>query len=306
VLPHLNRYPDGASRALRRRLSEHLGVEERFIAVGNGSNELLRILAEATMGPGDEAVFAWPSFVVYSMVTQLMGAEQVRVPLAAGDVTDLDAIAEAITERTKIVFLCNPNNPTGTIVRRAELERFLDEVPPHVLVVLDEAYFEYVTDPHYPSGLDYFDGDRSLEVLRTFSKIYSLAGVRCGYGVMPEPLVEAVNKTRDPFNVNMVAQIGAYYSLGDQAEVERRCAENEAQRTRLADTLGELGVTHAESHTNFVWTHSDRAAEIFDALLAQGVIVRYFGGDAIRIGVGAPEENDAAIEALRRAIGERE
>jgi histidinol-phosphate aminotransferase len=303
VLPHLNRYPDGASRALRRQLAGHLKVEERFIAIGNGSNELLRILAEAVLGPGDEAVFAWPSFVVYPMVTQLMGAGQVRVPLADGDVTDCDALLAAITERTKILFLCNPNNPTGTIIRREQLSRLLDRMPEHVLTVVDEAYFEYVTDPEYGSALELFDGERPIAILRTFSKIYSLAGLRCGYGIMPEQLIEAVNKTRDPFNINMVAQIAAYHSLPEQAEVSRRSRENATERRRLTDALTDLGISWAESHTNFVWMHVAHADAVFESLLAQGVIVRNFGGGALRIGIGSPEENGLAIAALQTALG---
>ncbi|HSK48668.1 MAG TPA: histidinol-phosphate transaminase [Coriobacteriia bacterium] len=298
VLGRLNRYPDGSARALRRRIAQQLQVDERFVAVGNGSNELLRVIAEAVLEPGDETVFAWPSFVVYSMATQLMGATAVKVPLAEGDVHDLDAMLAAITAKTKIVFLCNPNNPTGSIYRRAEFERFMERVPTHVLVVLDEAYFEYVTDGEYPNGLDYFDGERPVIVLRTFSKMYSLAGLRCGYGVMPEAMVDAVNKVRDPFNVNTVAQVAAYYSIDDQAEVSRRRDENASERVRLYEAFDRLGISWVPSETNFVYIHAERAQELFERLLGCGVIVRYFGGDALRVGVGSPEENTAAIEAF--------
>jgi histidinol-phosphate aminotransferase len=303
VLPRLNRYPDGAARALKRKLAAHLGVEERFIVVGNGSNELLRICAEATLGPGDECVFAWPSFVVYPMVTQLMGATPVRVPLTSDEAHDLEGMAAAITPRTKLLFLCNPNNPTGTIYRRDAFEDFLERVPDHVLVVVDEAYFEYVADEGYPNGLHYFDGKRPLAVLRTFSKIYSLAGLRVGYGIMPEPMVEAVNKVRDPFDVNTVAQVAAYYSLDDQAEVARRRDENLRERTSLCAALDRLGVAWRVSETNFVWTHVEDASEVFDDLLARGVIVRYFGGDSLRVGIGAPAETEATIAAFEAALG---
>lgn len=304
VLPRLNRYPDGAARALRARLATHLGVEERFVVVGNGSNELIRLIAEATLAPSDEVVFAWPSFVVYPMATQLMGATAVEVPLSAGDVHDLEAMRAAITERTKIVFLCNPNNPTGTIYGTQAFERFLAEVPDNVVVVVDEAYYEYVTASDYPNGLDYFDGSRPLVVLRTFSKIYSLAGLRVGYGVMPEPMVEAVNKVRDPFNVNTVAQVAAYYSLEDAAEIERRRAQNAAERARLCEALTRLDVPWSHSETNFVYVTTDRSKELFDALLEHGIIVRDFGtSPALRVGIGTPEDTDATIAAFEQVVG---
>lgn len=309
VLPRLNRYPDGAARALRRRLGEHLGVAEKYIAVGNGSNELLRLIAEAILGPGDEIVFAWPSFVVYPMVAQLMGATSVRVPLADGEVHDLDAMAAAITDKTKIVFLCNPNNPTGTIYDRVAFDVFLEKVPPHVLVVIDEAYFEYVTDDAYPDGMTYFDGSRPIAVLRTFSKIYSLAGLRVGYGIMPEPLVEAVSKVRDPFNVNTVAQVAAYYSLDARGEIARRRDENADQRASLYEAFDRLGVKWVPSQTNFVYILTDRSKQLFDALLGEGIIVRDFGtAPALRVGVGTPEDTAATIAAFEAALarlGER-
>lgn len=303
VLPRLNRYPDGAARALRGKLAAHLGVAERHVVVGNGSNELLRLIGEAVLRPSDEVVFAWPSFVVYPMVAQLMGATAVRVPLAEGEVHDLDAMAAAITERTKIVFLCNPNNPTGTIYRRAQFESFLASVPEHVLVVLDEAYFEYVTDAEYPDGLTYFDGTRGVVVLRTFSKIYSLAGARVGYGVMPEQLADAVNKVRDPFNVNTVAQVAAYYSLDAGPEIARRRDENATQRIRLGEAFNRLGVRWVPSETNFVYVLTERAQELFDELLTAGVIVRAFGNaPALRVGVGTPDDTDTTIAAFETAV----
>ncbi len=213
VLSRLNVYPDGAARVLKDRLAASLGVSAENVVVGNGSNELIRLVAQAVLRPGDEVVFAWPSFVVYPMVAQLTGATAVKVPLAPGHVHDLDAMLAAITERTRIVFLCNPNNPTGTIYEREAFARFMSAVPEHVLVVVDEAYFEYVTSGLYPDALEWFDGARPLGVLRTFSKIYSLAGLRVGYGVFPPAMVAAINKVREPFNVNTVAQVGAYYSL---------------------------------------------------------------------------------------------
>ena len=303
VLSRLNVYPDGSARALRRRLCQHLDVSDEHVVIGNGSNELLRLIAQSVLGPGDECVFAWPSFVVYPMVCQLMGATEVRVPLATGEVHDLDAMADAITERTKLLFLCNPNNPTGTIYTREAFESFLARVPAHVLVIVDEAYFEYATSAEYPNGLTYFDGVRPLGVLRTFSKIYSLAGIRIGYGVLPAPMVSALNKIREPFNVNTVAQVGAYYSLDDDAEVRRRRDENQEQKTYLYSCFDRLGVSYVPSETNFVYIHTERPVEVFEELLSHGVIVRDFGtAPALRVGVGSPDDTRTTIAAFEAVV----
>jgi histidinol-phosphate aminotransferase len=303
VLPFLNRYPDGAARALKRRLAEKLGVEERFLVVGNGSNELLTLVAQAVLGPGDEAVFAWPSFVVYPMCTQLMCASAVKVPLTEDQVHDLPAMLAAITDKTKLVFLCNPNNPTGTIYSREAFEKFLADVPEHVLVVVDEAYFEYVTSDEYSNGLDYFDGERPLAVLRTFSKIYSLAGARVGYGVLPEAMVAAIDKIREPFNVSSIAQVGAYYSLADDEEVKRRRRENQAQKAYLCESFDRLGISYVPSETNFVYLLTDKPVEVFQALLAEGIIVRDFGtAPALRVGIGTPEDTEATVVAIEATI----
>jgi histidinol-phosphate aminotransferase len=303
VLPRLNVYSDGSAHALRRRLAEHLRVDEANITVTNGSNELLRVIGQAVLRPGDECVFAWPSFVVYPMVTQLMGATAVRVPLTDELVHDLDAMLAAITDRTRILFLCNPNNPTGTIYTRQAFDAFLARVPEQVLVVIDEAYFEYVCDSAFPNGIDYFDRDGRICVLRTFSKIYSLAGARVGYGVLPTPLIDAVNKVREPFNVNTVAQVGAYYSLSDGSEVERRRRENQEQKTYLYSCFDRLGISYVPSETNFVYIQAEKPVEVFEALLAEGIIVRDFGGSlALRVGVGTPDDTDATVAAIEAAV----
>ncbi len=303
VLPRLNVYCDGSVRALRGRLADHLGISAENVVVANGSNELLRVLAQTVLRPGDECVFAWPSFVVYPMVTQLMGATAVKVPLTNDLVHDLDAMLAAITDRTRLLFLCNPNNPTGTIYTREAFDGLISEVPEHVLVVVDEAYFEYVTSTEYPNGLDYFDPEGRICVLRTFSKIYSLAGARVGYGVLPTPMVAAVNKVREPFNVNTVAQVGAYYSLSDTAEVERRRRENQEQKTYLYSCFDRLGIGYVPSETNFVWMKTERPVEVFEALLAEGIIVRAFGpAPALRVGIGTLEDTDATIAAIEAAV----
>ena len=307
VLQHLNRYPDGSVRDLKRALADKLEVETGQLVIGNGSNEILSRIAQACVGEGDEVIYCWPSFIVYRIACQLTGAAAVEVPLDADDRYDLNAILAAITPATKLIFLCNPNNPTGTIYSRDEFARFMDAVPDTVLVVADEAYFEFVDDETYPDALEWFDGERPLVVLRTFSKAYSLAGARVGYGIMPQPLVEALDKIREPFNVNTVAQAMAYYSLEDGGELARRTAENAEQRNRLCEALGRLGYPYAESQTNFVWVHTDQPAELFEALLAHGVIVRGFGpAPALRLGVGTPEETDRLIEVLDGLAGSGE
>lgn len=304
VIERLNVYPDGSARALRRRLAEHLDVAQELVVIGNGSNELLRLIAQAVLTPGDECVFAWPSFVVYPMVCQLMGATEVRVPLGEGEVHDLATMAEACNEHTKLLFLCNPNNPTGTIYSRREFETFLKRVPEHVLVIIDEAYFEYVVSDEYPDGLSYFDGERPLGVLRTFSKIYSLAGARVGYGVLPEQVISAINKIREPFNINTVAQVGAYYSLDDQKEVQRRRDENQEQKALLYDCFDRLEVNYVPSQTNFVYVHTDKPVDVFQALLSEGVIVRDFGtSPAVRVGVGSPDDTRTTIAAFEAVVG---
>ena len=305
VLTRLNRYPDGASTALHNKLCEKLGVAEKDLVVGNGSNELIRLIAQAVLRPDDEVVFAWPSFVVYPMVTQMFGAKAVKVPLTDTETHDLDAMLAAITDKTRLLFLCNPNNPTGTIYEKAEFESFLEQVPDHVLVVVDEAYFEFVSDPDYPNGLDYFNPEKPLAVLRTFSKIYSLAGLRIGYGALPSRLTLALQQIREPFNVNSVAQIAAYYSLADEAEVDRRKLENQEQKTYVYSCFDRLGISYVRSQTNFVYFKTDKPVEVFEALLGEGVIARDFGtAPALRLGIGTPEDTRITMDAFE-AVAEK-
>ena len=302
-LADLNRYPEGSAGDLRARLATKLGVAPEQVMVGAGSNELLRLVAQSVVRPGDEVVYAWPSFVVYPTVTQMFGGVKVPVPLTAGAVHDLDAMLAAVTERTRIVFLCNPNNPTGTIYDRDAFDRFLAALPPHVLLVLDEAYFEFVTDERYPDGMTYFDGERPIIVLRTFSKIFSLAGLRVGYGVAPAALVHAIDCIREPFNVNTLAQVAAIASLDDDAEVSRRRAENQEQKTYLYSGFDRLGISWVPSETNFVWIKTEKPVEVFDVLLEQGVIVRGFGAaPALRVGIGTEEDTKRTLAALETAV----
>lgn len=299
----LNRYPEGASAALKERLSTIHNVPVSQILVGSGSNELLRLIAQTVVRPGDEVVYAWPSFVVYPTATTMFGGVHVRVPLDETDTHDLDAMLAAVTERTRIVFLCNPNNPTGSYCTMDAFDRFVERLPGHVLLVLDEAYYEFVTAEDYADGMDYYDGSRPIVVLRTFSKIYSLAGIRVGYGFAPERLVHAVDCIREPFNVNSVAQAGALASLDDTAEVLRRRAENQEQKTYLYSGFDRLGIRWVPSETNFVWVKTEKPVEVFEALLEQGVIVRGFGAmPALRVGIGTAEDSRRTIEAFEAAV----
>jgi histidinol-phosphate aminotransferase len=301
ALVDLNRYPEGGCIDLREMLSQRLAVSPDCLVIGNGSNELLMLLAMATLNPGDEVVYGWPSFIVYPLMCQLTDAKAIEVPLNDAEQFDLDAILAAITPATKLVLLCSPNNPTGTWYSREAFEAFMDAVPDHVLVVVDEAYFEFATDTAYPNALDWFDGERPLCIFRTFSKIYAMAGIRCGYAVMPTDLIDALNKVRAPFNVNSVAQSMAMASLADEAELDKRILDNAEQRDRLEQIFDRLGISYAKSQTNFVWIHTPKAQDVFDALLRRGVIVRSFGqGNALRVGVGSTEETTQIIEAFEQ------
>ena len=301
VLDGLNRYPDGGSNELKEKLSSRLGVSSENIVIGNGSNELLILLAYATLGASDEIAYGWPSFIVYPLMSQLTGATAVQVLLGEDEVFDLNAILAAITPATKLVVLCNPNNPTGTYYTHEQFAAFMDAVPNHVLVVVDEAYFEFATNPDYPDALEWFDGERPLCVLRTFSKAYSMAGARCGYAIMPRDLICALDKVRAPFNINIVAQAMAQASLDDQCELDRRVAANAEQRERLQEAFERLDIAYVPSQTNFMWIQVSSSSKVFDELLKKGIIVRSFGqGGALRVGVGSPDETTRIIEAFEQ------
>jgi histidinol-phosphate aminotransferase len=305
IASRLNRYPDSYAGVLRSRVAAHMDVGEEQICLGNGSNELITFIAQAVLGPKDEAVFAWPSFVVYPIVTQLMGADAVKVPLDDGWRHDLAAMADAVTKKTRLLFVCNPNNPTGTIAGKDGVARLMDAVPEKCLVVFDEAYYEYVDDPDFGTGMAYFDGERPVVVLRTFSKMYALAGLRVGYGAFPVWLAEAVEKLREPFNVNMAAQIAAFYSLDEPDEVARRAEATSRGRRRIEEALAGLGVRYAPSQANFVCFAVDDGPAVFSGLVSRGVIVRELGGTGmLRATVGTEEETETFIAALGETLDE--
>jgi histidinol-phosphate aminotransferase len=300
----LNRYPDGGAWRLRNALAERLGVRYEEIAVGAGADGLIDCLSQAALDPGDEIVCGWPSFPSYVIDAAKQGGVAVKVPLL-DDRYDLEAMLAAIGPRTTIVYVCHPNNPTGTMNTRAELDAFLDAVPDHVLVVIDQAYREYVDEPDYPDAIEeYFKTGRPVAVLRTFSKIYGLAGLRVGYMAAPEEVVTAVNKVKRAFDVSSAAQSAALASLDDGAEIDRRRRVNAEAMAQLDALLREHGYGPAgPAVANFVYVDvGEDSRPLFEALLREGVIVRPLHGfgapTAIRITSGTPEENRFFAEAL--------
>ncbi|HZD61053.1 MAG TPA: histidinol-phosphate transaminase [Anaerolineae bacterium] len=310
AVPDVNRYPDGGSTFLREGIAAKLNVPTSRIIIGSGSNELLRLIANVLLNPEDEAVMATPSFIVYPTVVKLMNAKPVEVPLKDHR-HDLEAMANAITERTKLVFICNPNNPTGTIVNRNELEKFLADISDRVVVVLDEAYFELVRDAGYPNSLDYVNGSKPMITLRTFSKVHGLAGLRIGYGVAPESIVQAINKVREPFNVNTIAQVGALSSLDCDEEIEERSRFNYEGLQYLYGEFKRLALDYIPSHANFVLVNVKAdGRQISNDLMKKGVIVR--SGDIfgyprhIRVSIGTPDENSKFINELENLLENKE
>ncbi|MEV0121752.1 histidinol-phosphate transaminase [Streptomyces sp. NPDC050703] len=293
-----NRYPDMACTVLMSELADRFGVPASHIATGTGSVGVAQQLLQATAGPGDEVIYAWRSFEAYPIITQVSGATSVRVPLTEGEVHDLDAMAAAITDRTRLIFVCNPNNPTGTVVRRAELERFLDRVPSDVLVVLDEAYREFIRDPEVPDGIEIYRDRPNVCVLRTFSKAYGLAGLRVGFAVAHEPVAAALRKTAVPFGVSQLAQDAAVASLRAEDELMGRVGALVAERTRVVDALRGQGWTVPETQANFVWLRlGERTADFAAACEKAGVVVRPFAGEGMRATIGETEANDIFLRA---------
>ncbi|GHG59532.1 histidinol-phosphate transaminase [Streptomyces griseocarneus] len=292
-----NRYPDMACAGLMAELAERFDVPLSHLATGTGSVGVAQQLVQATAGPGDEVIYAWRSFEAYPIITQVAGATPVPVPLAEGDVHDLEAMLAAITDRTRLIFVCNPNNPTGTVVRRAELESFLDRVPADVLVVLDEAYLEFIRDENVPDGIDLYRTRPNVCVLRTFSKAYGLAGLRIGFAVAHEPVAAALRKTAVPFGVSQVAQDAAVASLRSEDALRERVDALVAERTRVVAALAGQGWTLPESQANFVWLPLGERSQDFAAVCERaGVVVRPFP-EGVRVTIGEVEANDLFLRA---------
>ena len=300
-------YPDASSYALVRRLATHVGVKPEEVVLGCGSNELIELLIRTFTTPEDEVLLAQGSFQAYRISAQAHGRPFREIPMAPGRRYDLVAMARAVTPRTRMVFLANPDNPTGTTFGRADWERFLAAVPKEVIVVHDEAYFEFVDWAEYFSGVEYFRTHPNVVALRTFSKIHGLAGVRLGYGVMDAKLADYVQRGRMPFNLTTVAQAAGVAALDDVEHVRRTREVNLAGLRYYGAELPKLGATLTESHANFVLADFGRpAAPIYEALLRKGVIVRPMAGGgfptSLRISVGTAEENQRCVAALREVL----
>ena len=304
VLGSLNRYPDGSGFYLRHALAKKHGVSADSIVLGNGSNELLELVVRSFLRPGDEAVMADQAFVIYRLIVQAAGGVPRTVPLREFT-HDLPAMAAAVGPRTRVVFVGNPNNPTGTIFRRPAWEAFLAAIPRDVLVVADDAYAEYVEDPEYPDTIR-VRGDATVVTLRTFSKLYGLAGLRVGYAVAPAPVIDVLGRVRQPFSVNALAHVAACAALDDEEHVRRTLATNRAGMVQLTEAFGQLGLASVPSAANFILVHVGDGAAVYDALLRRGVIVRpmdVYGFPAhVRVTVGLPEENARFVDALRHVL----
>src|SRR6266516_1266377 len=303
----LNRYPDGSGFYLQQALAKKHGVGSEQIILGNGSNELIELLVRTFLKPGDEAVVPHPSFVVYPMIVQAAGGVRVMVMLKEHRL-DLEAMARAITPMTKVVFVANPNNPTATIVTADEIEHFMARVPERTIVVFDEAYIEFALRPDFPEALNYVKEGRKVVVLRTFSKAASLAGLRVGYAVAEADAVALMNRIRQPFNVNSLAQAAALAALDDDSHALECVRMIEAGRHFLYDEFTALGIRYVPSRANFILVDVGRSAsDIYQRLLKEGVIVRPmtpFGMEsALRVTVGTPEENRRLVKALKTVLG---
>jgi len=302
----LNRYPDGSGYDLIRKISDYIGLSPQNIVLGNGSDEIIGMLAFAMLQPGDEAILPNPSFLMYEIMVRGSGAMPIFVPLTSFCI-DLEEIKKKITSKTRMIFLCNPNNPTGTIFSKKNFENFIREIPPEVIVVVDEAYIEFVRDQNCAKSIDYIDNDRPLITLRTFSKAYGLAGLRIGYGVMPAEIAGILNRVRLPFNASSLAQAGAVAALEDSVFLKKVISLIHEGLDFLYDALERRNIKYFPTQANFflVDVYKD-ADEIYEKMLRQGVIVRsmksYGYPNYIRINVGLHEENVRFLKALEKSM----
>lgn len=292
-----NRYPDNEAYELRAELAKHLGVDADYLWVGGGSSELLRTIALAVGGPGTNAVYAWPSFVIYRLGSMWAMSERREIPLDGEHRHDLDRMAAAVDDDTTIVYICNPNNPTGTHVASDAVEELVDRIPERVTVVVDEAYFEFVTAADYRTLIPLVADRPNLIVTRTFSKVYSLASLRIGYAVAQPTTIAEMRRAQAPFTVTQVGQAGARASLGNPGLLAARVEDNARGRRLLLDALADRGIPHADSQANFVWFESG-ARDPSIAYIEAGIIVRTFGNEWVRVTVGTDEENRRFLAAL--------
>lgn len=296
-------YPDGGAYKIRTALAEKNNVELQNIVMGNGSNEIIELLCHCFLNPNAELIAAEHAFVVYKLMATLFGAKYVEVP-DPNFIHDLDAMAAAVTDNTRLIFIANPNNPTGTIVDQQQIDSFMEKIPEHVVVVFDEAYHEFLSDA--PDTLKYVKQGRNVAVLRTFSKAYGLAGLRVGYGICSPQVAEILQKARQPFNSNAIAQAAALASLNDKEHIQNTITTN-AQGLSFYEThFQEMGLEYVPSMANFILVNVKDSNQVFQKMLAKGVIVRAMGGyklpEWIRITVGTPEENQRCIETLKEVL----
>lgn len=306
ALAHAELYPDGGGYRLRNAIAEKFGLEMGNIVLGNGSNEIIEFVGHAFLKPGDEVITAEHAFVVYKLMATLFGATTVEVP-DPGFKHDLDAMAAAVTPRTKEIFIANPNNPTGTLCRQDEVDRFMDKVPPHVIVVFDEAYYEFLDEPL--DTVKYVKEGRNVVIMRTFSKIQGLASLRVGYGIAPKHLAEILQKTRQPFNVNAIAQAGALAALRDDEHMARTKAVNLEGRNYLEKTFAGLGLEYVPSHANFVLVNVGDGDALFHEAMKEGVIIRamraYKLPEWVRVSVGTMPQNEKFVRVLKAWLERR-
>lgn len=296
-------YPDGGGYYLRQAIAEKNGLSLNNVMLGNGSNEIIEFIGHAFLQPGDEIVVADHAFVVYKLMATLFGATTIEVP-DPNFIHDLDAMLAAVTPRTKQLYVANPNNPTGTLVSPEKIEELLDRVPAHVMVVLDEAYYEFLDSP--PDTLRYVREGRNVVVLRTFSKIQGLANLRIGYGMAAPEIIEVLQKTRQPFNANGFAQAAALAAINDQDHQDRTKQVTDEGRTHLQQAFTELGLEFVPSFANFVLVHVGDGNRVFKELLAKGIIVRAMAGyklpEWIRVSIGTAKQNETFLEALKEVL----
>jgi histidinol-phosphate aminotransferase len=307
-LEKLNRYPDGSCYYLKQKLSKRLKVKPEELIIGNGSNEIIELAIRAFLREGEEAVMAKPSFAVYPITTRVAGGAVVEVPIREDFSIDLDGFARAITPRTRIIFLDTPNNPVGSIVRKDEFDSFIRKVPGSVILLLDQAYFEFVKDKKHIDGRDYMDSSANLITMRTFSKLFGLAGLRVGYGMARPELIDYLNRVRQPFNVNSLAQAAAIGALDDAAHVRKTLSNNASGLKYLYAQMDKLGLRYVKSHSNFFLIELGRdCLPVYESLLRVGVIVRPMASYAmrnwIRVNVGIPAENRRFVSALGKVLG---
>lgn len=299
-------YPDDHAFRLKRALADRYGVREEEVIIGNGSVELIYSVALAYLEPEDVGLTSEEAFIIFQIAVKVAGREVVLTP-HRNFRHDLQAITHAITPKTKVVYLANPNNPTGTMLTREEMDGFMARIPEGVLVVLDDAYHEYVRDPDYPDPINYFRAGRDVLILRTFSKAHGLAGLRIGYGIAKPEIIQALMKVRYPFNANRLGQIAALAALEDSEHIRRSVELNEAGKEYLYRELGKLGLFYLKSHTNFIFVDVKRdSTQVFEGLQRMGIITRpvkeYNLPTALRITVGSPKQNSRLIEALRTVL----